>query len=210
MSKFQAEFNRELDKLYRMRTDKLRRVIGPGRKGKAATFNRVLLDNKIEKLKEIASRALVRKFYRREFRNRVEKNKSWHITRGKGIRLEDKEERFNKWYKENFYPHRTCIYIFWRSKKCLYVGKTEWAPGRIISHLYSKRIGNPTRLDVYLSHGKSDLPILECLAIHRFSPIKNRTERSPKKKYSAKCPICINNRKIDRDLHRFFVFKRGR
>lgn len=77
MSKFQAEFNRELDKLYRMRTDKLRRIIGPGRKGKSATFNRVLLDKKIEKLKEIASRALVRKFYRREFHDRVEKYKRW-------------------------------------------------------------------------------------------------------------------------------------
>jgi hypothetical protein len=210
MIRSQSEFNRKLDRLYQIRTDKLRHIIGPGRKGKSPTFDRELLDKKIEELKEIASRARVHKSYRKEFHNRVEKKKSWHITGGKGFKLEEKEASFKEWYEENFYPHRTCIYIFWKNRKCLYVGKTERAPGRIISHIYSKRIGNPTRIDVYLSRGKSDLPILECLAIHKFGPTKNRTEKSPKRKYSAKCPICTTNRKIHRELHRVFVFKRRR
>jgi hypothetical protein len=204
MSSLQSEFNRELDRLYQIRTEKLRHIIGDPKIGKAKAFTRNLRNAGIKRLKEIASKACISRCYRKEIQERVEKKKSWHITRGKGFNLDAKQASFKEWYSNTFYNHRICIYIFWSGNKCLYVGKTEKAPGRIISHIYNKKFGRPTRIDVYQTYGKSDLPILECLAMHRYGPKINKM-KAAKKRYTAKCPICIHTRNISRELHEIFV-----
>jgi hypothetical protein len=207
MSNNQSKFNDELDKLYRIKTDNLRHLLGPARKGKSPTFDRDLLDRTIKRLQEVASKALVRRFHQEEFSRRVMMKKRWFLTTGKGFNLDAKRENFKKWYEKKFQRHKCSVYVFWTGRKCVYVGKTEKGPDRIISHIYSKRFGNPTRIDVYLTHGKRDLPILECLAIHRFNPKINQMGAS-KKKFAAKCPLCKCRRQIKKELRRMFAQKK--
>ena len=203
MSKYQSEFNHELDRLYHIRTDRLRHMLGPKIKGKSPKFNRDIRNRVIENLKEITAEALVKDFTRKEIKRRVEKKRSWLITRGKGVNLDAKKENFKEWYDKKCQGHRTCIYIFWRGRKCLYVGKTQKGPNRIISHIYDKRFGNPSRITLYLTRAKRNLPILECLAIHNFNPRINKT-KAAKKKFTAKCPLCKRTRQIEKDLRRIF------
>lgn len=207
MSKYQAEFIHELDKLYHIRTDRLRHLLGPARKGKSPTFDRDLLNRTIIKLEKIASKSLARRFQKEEFSRRIMMKKRWLLTRRKGFNLDVKKKNFKQWYKQQFHNHRCSIYVFWTGRKCLYVGKTEKGPDRIISHIFNKRFGSPTRIDVNLVHGKRDLPILECLAIHRFNPRINQMGAS-KKKYAAKCPLCKRKRQIEKDLRRMFAQKK--
>lgn len=208
MSNYQSEFNHELDTLYRIRTDKLRHMLGPARKGKSPRFDRDLLNRTVTKLEKITSKALAKPFQQEEFARRVRMKKRWFLTRGKGFKLDAKKKTFKNWY-EKIFRHKKCsTYIFWTGRKCLYVGKTEKGPDRIISHIYSKRFGNPDRIDVYSTSGKRDLPILECLAIHRYDPKINKNRKSPKKKFTPKCPLCKRNNQIEKDLRRMFAQKK--
>jgi len=208
MGLYQSKFNKVLDELYRSRTDKLRHLLDSGKKKKARSFNRNLLDKKTKELKNLASDALLIQHFQKEFKNRVYKKNSWFWMKSKGFNRDQKSEHFEEWYNNIFLHRNKCIYIIWDEGKCLYVGKTEQAPGRITSHFYEIKFAHPTRIDVYLTRGKRDLSILECLAIHKYKPSKNQL-LAAKKKYTSECSLCKINRRIDKEMRRIFVRKRG-
>ena len=205
MPSAQAEFNRELDELYKIRTDWLRHILGESRKGPEPIFDRKRVNRAIRRLQKIASETLAKDYAEFEFSGRVEKKSSWHITRAKGFDRDTKKRSFNKWYEKKF-RHHNCIYTFWGDSRCLYIGKTEKGARRITSHFDKHWFNQATRIDVYLPSGVRDLPILECLAIHRFKPKYNKT-RAEEKKYAAICPLCIVTRSIEIELHRIFALR---
>ena len=83
------------------------------------------------------------------------------------------------WFGRHF-GGGTYIYVFWNQRKCVYVGKTAKSGGRISGHFEKHWFGSVTRIDVYHATGRRALPALECLAIHRFQPARNkfRAERN--------------------------------
>jgi hypothetical protein len=197
----QAQFNRELDKLFRRRTDGLRHQIGQPKKGKIPAFNKRLRERTIKRLTEIAKEAQVHEYAERAFSQRARQKRPWwpkeHGTGG-----ERKKVAFRSWYKTK-HLKKACIYVHWKERQCIYVGRTEIGSRRILNHFDKAWFPSITRIDIYPARGKKDLPALECLAIDKFKPRKNDMSAA-NKKGASKCPLCKSVRQIRSDLRAIF------
>ena len=198
----EADFRRELDALYARRTDWLRHSIFRGRPGPPTKFSRKTVNRAIKKLQAIASDALASSLARTEFFDRVEERYRWYNRKGKGHGRTAKVKNFKAWYRRKV-RHRRCIYAFWAMDRCLYVGKSKGGAGRVASHFTAFWFGQATRVDIYAVTGDRDLPILECLGIHRFQPSYNKS-RAEAKKWTAKCPLCKLHRGIEAELRSIY------
>jgi hypothetical protein len=200
----QNQFNRELDKLFRRRTDSLRHHIGQPRKGKTPEFNKKLRERTIKELTAIAREAQVHEYAERAFSQRAgHKSPWWPKEHGPG---EDrKKAAFRNWYQKKKLK-KSCIYVHWHNKQCVYVGRTEIGTRRITNHFSKSWFPSVTRIDVYPARGKKDLPALECLAIDKFKPRKNDVSAA-NKRGAAKCPLCKSTRKIKSELRAIFPLK---
>jgi hypothetical protein len=96
---FSKEFERELDRLFQQRTHWLRRELGSKGAGKPPVFNRHKIDNGIERLQTIASKALASKLAKVEFQEYVGDRKNYHI---KGWGPVEKKRTFEAWFKRYF------------------------------------------------------------------------------------------------------------
>ena len=83
---------------------------------------------------------------------------------------------------------RSCIYIFWAGQRCIYVGRTVSGRGRPQQHFEKGWFARVTRIDIYATGSPSEIPRLECIAIHNFDPVKNK-RRASKAKWTKKCTI---------------------
>ena len=197
----QIEFNRELDKLFRRRTDSLRHYIGRPRKGKSPAFNRTLRERAIGKLTAIAKEAQVREYALREFKKRFGQKRPWW-PKDHGHGEAQKRAEFQKWYKRKELK-KTCIYVHWNNRQCEYVGRTEIGARRITNHFGKSWFASITRIDVYPVRGIKDLPAMECLAIDRFKPKRNEVSAA-NRSGSSKCPLCKSVRQIKSQLRVIF------
>ena len=119
---FSKTFERELNNLFRQRTDWLRRKLGAKGAGKPPKFGRKKVNAGIRKLQEKASDALASKLAKAEFNEHVGARKNYHV-RGRGA--EDKKKKFEKWFARRF-DTKGLIYAFWGNrKKCIYIGRTR-------------------------------------------------------------------------------------
>lgn len=201
---YQSQFNRELDKLFKRRTDSLRHHIGQPRKGKTPAFNKKWRDNAINKLTEIAKEAQVHEYAEQEFSRRALRKRPWW-PKEHGPGEDKKKAAFKDWYDKKLLKD-DCIYVCWRNKQCIYVGRTEAGAGRIVKHFGRVWFPSITRIDIYPARSKKDLPALECVAIDRYKPRENDTSAS-KKKGAAKCRLCKSTRQIKRELRAIFPLK---
>jgi len=198
-----VEFNKTLLRLFEHRSDWLLHVIGKRRPGAPPAFGRKKLQRAIQNLQMIASAALASKLAKTEFANAVVgKKRAWHV-RGRGA--EGKRRVFNKWFEEHI-PYRSVIYVFWKGRRCLYVGKTRHGQGRPSAHFDRIWFSGVTRIDVYAVKGKRSLPSMECLAIHRFQPSKNKN-KAQSAKWTKKCPLCRVHRSIKSEVESIFKRK---
>src|ERR1700687_1252418 len=92
---FSKTFERELNKLFRQRTDWLRRKLGTTGAGKPPEFGRKKGTSGIRRLQEIASQALPHKLAKAEFDEHVASRKNYQI---KGRGPDDKKAKFEKWF----------------------------------------------------------------------------------------------------------------
>jgi hypothetical protein len=199
----QSQFRAELDRLFRRRTHWLRSVVGSPSRGALPRISRKHVRASIAKLQELASDALARDLAREEFERGVRLRRSWHAKRGKGRGPDAKKRSFNAWFDQQLGPG-TYIYVFWRSgRRCVYVGKTARSGRRISSHFDKHWFGAVTRVDVYAARGRRALPALECLAIHRFQPARNKF-RAERRKWTRRCELCRIHRSIAGELHSIF------
>ena len=74
---------------------------------------------------------------------------------------------------------------------------------RISGHFEKHWFSHATRVDVYQTSGRRALPALECLAIHRFQPRRNKS-KAETRKWTSKCPLCKVHREIEQELGRIF------
>jgi len=197
---FSKQFVKTLDELFRQRTHWLRLVLGLAKPGKPPKFNKQKIDTAIKKLQEMALDAFARNLAKTEFEKHVVKPKSWHI-KGHG---NDKKKNFKKWYNDKI-SAENCIYIFWGKdrKECLWVGKTCSGSSRPSFHFDKIWFLKAKRVTIYPVQSKSQIPKLECLAIHRFRPIYNKN-RAATKKWAKTCPIHKIHRSIQIELRSIF------
>ena len=94
-----------------------------------------------------------------------------------------------------FHTRTTYIYIFWSGKKCKYVGKSIVGGTRPQIHFEKYWFNDVTKINIYSTSQRSQIPKLECLAIHRFEPSVNCYK--PSFSGNAKsCPICDTEKLI--------------
>ncbi len=192
------QFERGLEKLFHRRTAWLRRAIGKKRPGPAPSFTKAEVRPRLERLTQIARKILVRRRGRREFQRSVESKRRWHPKKGKGFGFKAKKAKFKRWYDREI-GSRNCVYVFWSSGVCEYVGRTVRGKGRPVGWFDKFWFPSVTRIDVYAVRSPSLVPKVECLAIDQFNPRRNVNSAS-KPKYAKKCPVCSPTKEIRQEL----------
>jgi len=201
---FSKTFERELNCLFRQRTDWLRRKLGVKGAGKPPQFSRKKVNTGIKRLQLIASNALAHKLARAEFDEHVTFKKNYHI---KGHGPDDKKKRFEKWFDSHFQKRRGLIYSFWGTRRrCIYIGRTGPRGSRPSLHFHKFWFSGVKRVTVFSIRQKSHVPKLECLAIHRFQPARNKNKAATKK-WTKACPLCTTHKYIEGELRSIFRLK---
>lgn len=200
-----AEFDRLLNKLFVKRTRWIRTAVRSSPQGRPPTLNRGVITEMIEQLQDLASESMAEKHAQLEFDRLVEERRRWHSTTKKGRGRDAKRKSFSMWFDKTIHFHN-CIYIFWSNSTCLYVGRTLRGKGRPQSHFDTHWFSRTTRIDIYSTSLSSVVPKLECLAIHRFNPIRNK-RRASKKMWAKACPVCDVHEMIDDELRSIFYLK---
>ncbi len=201
---FSKAFERKLNNLFHQRTHWLRAELGSSGAGKPPEFGRKKVAKGIRDLQLIASDALVHKLARTEFEQHVASVKNYHV---KGHGPYDKKRRFEAWYKPRFRKAKAVVYAFWgKSKGCIYVGRTGSHGTRPSAHFEKFWFSSVRRVTIFSVKGSSHVPKLECLAIHRYQPSRNRNKAATKK-WTKACPLCTTHKYIENELRDIFRFK---
>jgi hypothetical protein len=200
---FQTRCNSILDRLYERRTDRLRHVLVK-RQGHPLTLTKKRRETKIRELQEIARKARAENLARRQFRRLARPKKSW---KPKGRGADNKQKEFLPWVREGNSQGRGKVYVFWRRRECRYVGRTRGRGSRPSCHFKRSWFNGTTRIDVHSAHQRKSIPMLECLAIHRFNPTKNKV-KAAKLKWTAKCPLCSLRKKIRTEIRTIYRYCR--
>ena len=199
---FQSEFNAILDHLYERRTDKLRHVLRK-KHGNLLAITKKKREEKIKELEELASDALAKKMAKKHFKRLITRKRMW---RPNGWGPDKKLKKFRIWVREEISPKRGKVYIFWRGDECRYVGRTRGRGTRPSRHFKRGWFNGTTRIDVYLTRQKKSVPLLECLAIHRFRPTRNKVKAATEDR-TPKCPLCAVHKKIRTELRKIYRFR---
>lgn len=201
---FSKVFERELNSLFHERTDWLRRKLGAQGAGKPPQFGRKKVNAGISELQTIASDALAHKLAKTEFNEHVAARKNYHV---KGRGSEDKKNKFEKWFSARFQKREGLIYAFWGNhKKCIYIGRTGSHGSRPSSHFEKFWFSGVKRVTIFPIKRQSHIPKLECLAIHRFQPTRNKNKAAIKK-WTKACPLCTTHKYIENELRDIFRFR---
>lgn len=200
-----VEFDRHLNKLFLKRTHWIRNTVRSSMRGRPPILNRRRISKTIKHLQDLASECLVKDHASSEFNSLVKEKRWWRVTTSKGWGRDAKKKNFNQWFDKNiFFPN--CVYIFWSKSTCLYVGRTLRGKGRPQSHFNMHWFSKTTRINIFSTSSASEVPKLECLAIHRFSPVHNK-RRAANKMWAKKCPVCKVHEMIDDELRSIFYLK---
>lgn len=195
------EFDKGLNDLWQYyRGNFLRILEGLHRK----KMSRKKREKKIHRLLELAIERMVRNNnIKKEFNQTAKKIKRLEIPKG------NFQKRFGRFFQRavSRIHNRKFIYIFWgREKRCLYVGKSTTGTGRLRGYRRSIIFREATRAEIRVPVSRG-LDKLECMAIHILKPKYN--EITPTKtKYTRKCPICKNAKRIKKELRSVFAIKR--
>lgn len=194
----------ELNKLYKKRTHRLRLTVSDPIKGKPPKLTRSTIKRSLYLLQLYANQALIKEYYKQSYGRKSLFKKQWQ-TKNKGWGRDAKIDSFKLWYDKHInWPNN--IYIFWAGRKCIYVGRTLNGRGRPQTHFKNYWFSSVTRIDIYHSSNKRDIPKLECLAYHKHKPKKNKNRPSIPKG-SSKCPICKTDSFIKKEIKSIFGLK---
>ena len=195
-------FDRKLKSLFDRRTAWLRTAIGKKRPGRPHEFTKKKVGPKLDELENIAAEILVGRRARKEFRRSIDGMRQWHVKRGKGHGFRAKKESFGDWYDKKI-GHKNCVYVFWAKKDCVYAGRTLRGKSRPVEWFDRYWFSRVTRIDIHTVRRQSEVPKVECLAVHLFDPTEN-TNWPSLEKYTKKCPICKATKAIDAELKSIF------
>lgn len=200
------EFNKKLNKLFEERTHWLRSAVKRAPQGHPPFFTRAKVDKSIEQLQDIASEILIHQVSKTEFNKIVLQKKRWH-TKNKGRGWDKKEKEFNLWFKSNI-NFNNYVYVFEAGKRCRYVGRSIAGKTRPQTHFEKRWINGVTIIKIFSTSQPSQIPKLECLAIHKFDPPKKYNKNTPSfSKNDKPCPICETKELIRKELKSIFKLR---
>lgn len=199
----QVEFNRRLDRLYEKRTGWLRTVLSKPNTGPIPALKKNERERAIKRLQGIVSDAVARRMAKKQFERSVASQKTWKT---KGWGTNKKIQQFRAWAKSRIDRKSGKVYVFWHKKKCLYVGRTRGRGSRPSQHFRKAWFKDTTRIVVYMAPHRRDIPRLECLAVHRFLPARNKV-KAARERWTPKCPLCSLHRKIKTEIRTIFRFR---
>lgn len=200
-TQLQKRFDRKLKDLFDRRTHWIRSQMRKPTVGKPPTFSRKHVDEAIEYLTGLVEASLVKEYV--SWGEIFDGKRQWH---SKGWGAEKKRKQFLNWYDKEV-DNDNCVYVFWASKTCRYVGRTLHGKNRPQAHFYKAWFPGVTRVDIYYSKTKRNIPKLECLATHRFKPSHSKIKPSTKKWFS-RCPICEAKKMVRSDVRSMFRFRK--
>ena len=201
-----TDFERGLDRLFTQYSAGVRRLAGKRQVGPRAKLTGPRIRKQIEELVAIARDLELRKDGRREFAHITLEKRQWHTKKGKGWGITAKRRRFRDWYNEVI-GGRPCVYVIWARRKCLYVGRTGAGGQRPQAHFEKAWFQAATRVDTHVVKDKRSLQKAECLAIHLFSPNKNKV-KSATQKWRSRCPVCEREVAVRKQLKLMFPLRR--
>jgi hypothetical protein len=182
----------------------LRSKLGAKGAGKPPKFGRKKVDKGMEKLQLLASSALAFKLAKAEFEEHVTSRKNYQI---KGWGPQDKKQRFETWFNGHFSKRKGLVYAFWgHLHKCIYIGRTGSHGSRPASHFDKHWFSGVKRVTIYAVKARTQIPKLECLAIHRFQPTRNHVKAAAEK-WTKACPLCTTHKYIESELRDIFRFR---
>lgn len=191
-------FIKELNNLIDIRTKWLRDIIFPDKKQRGRP-PKLDLNKKIDKLKDIATKALV-PLALKELDKSISNEKLKRLNGN----VDKKKQEVKEWFEKNNLPNK-CVYIlFGKNNEILYVGQTNRGVNRIIEHIdkhYSNKLKGIQVIDV--DHYKKTSKV-ECLIQHLYEPPLNKN-KAPKKKWNSDCPICKIHQDIESELKSIFT-----
>lgn len=199
---YHVEFNRILDRIYKRRTDHLRRILDP-KSGQTRRLTKKRRERAVDELQEVVSRGLAARLAKTEFNKSVAERRSWHP---KGWARKKKQEGFRRWIRKKISRKRGKVYVFWKKRECRYVGRTGGRGSRPSQHFKRGWFAGTTRIDVYTTLLRKSAPRLECLAIHHFRPTKNKVKAAAKG-WTPHCPLCGIHRMIRREMRKIYRFR---
>ena len=167
-------------------------------------MDKAKIENTIIQLQKISNDILVRDAFTNEFNKNVLQEKRWH-TKNKGWGRIKKIKSFNKFFKNKIH-FENYIYVFLYGKKCKYAGRSLAGGTRPETHFEKYWFDGVTRINIYSTSQPTQVPKLECLAIHKFEPSVNRNKPSFSKGDKL-CPICENERYIKQELKSMFKLR---
>ena len=201
---FSKQFEKGLYKLFRERTHWLRSKVGLKRPGKPSRFTQKKVSRGIKNLQLLASQAFSHKLAKSAFEDHVSATKTWHV---KGHGRPEKIKLFKQWFRLTFgSTRRGYVYSFWNKNKCIYVGRTGRGGGRPSDHFNVFWFSQVAFVKIFRVKGKSQVPKVECLAIHRFQPTYNSNVAATKK-WTKACPLCEIHKAIESELRDIFRFR---
>jgi len=203
----QTQFEDALSRLLKQRTFLIERAAGLEKRGKPPKINRQKLEKTIKRLQNLAMKIRRREIVR-EFGKCVSERHQWHPKKGKGWGISQKKRSFGQWMDERI-KNANYIYMFWSNRICEYVGRSIQGRTRPQSHFEKHWFSRVSRIDIWSVRKKSDVPKLECLAVHQFQPTRNKI-RPAERKWTKKCPICQMARTIESELRDIFRLKKRR
>jgi hypothetical protein len=201
MNKFENKFRKKLNDLFESRIHWLKSDIMKMNPGKPPVFTKKTVDKTVSELQEIAF-YIKRKRYNVIFNNIVRQKKQWHTKKGKGWSRDAKIESFTNWFLKNI-KFKNYIYIFWDKKKCKYVGRSINGVGRPQNHFKLYWFSYITRIDIYATKKRTDVPRIESLAYYLFKPKENYYKPSIPK-WAKACPIRETDNNIRYEVKKIF------
>ena len=197
-------FNKRLSRLFNDRTHWIRNAVKKTSLGRPPIFTKSKVEKNIGLLQDIASKILVYKVSKKEFDKIVLQKKRWH-TKNKGWGRKRKMKSFNLWFAKNI-SYKNYIYVFWSGKKCKYVGRSIAGGTRPQAHFEKYWFNSVTKINIYSTSQRRQIPKLECLAIHRFKPSENNNMPSFSN-HDKPCPICKTQKLIKNELKSIFKLR---
>ena len=198
------QFNKKLEKLFKEWTHRLRGAIQTHSRGRIPSIDKVKIDKTIKQLQHIASEILINRDCKKEFEEIVSDKTRWH-TKNKGWGWDKRKDEFNDWFKKKNINFKNYIYVFWAGNKCKYVGKSIAGRTRPQTHFEKRLINGVTLIAIYFTSQRTQIPKLECLAIHRFKPSKKYNKYKPSfSKHDKPCPVCENEDLIKQEIKSTF------
>ncbi len=209
-------YNNILLNLHFLQTHDIRSFLKTTKNFRRKSLSREFLRNQIETLQYEITKEDIKERYKEEFIDLDFLKIKWNVS-GKGVQA--KKRNFAEWYKSentsqkvdwwfNGRVPKNLIYIFWgNNKKCLYIGRTGNGGSRPLSHFTKYWFAGAKQIEIIHTGNSKRLNKMECLAIHYHQP-KYNLKKSARQQRSHICPICDNQKYLEKEMKKIFKPKK--